>query len=122
MFYHPEFKDERYISYFTFSKKPEIDFSGFNSLENSIIYSKEIEDTDDIKYLTIGYCSVGGIMMDLNDETQGQIYYYEPDAQNNAYQKIADNIFDFVRNLKEVFESEEHLEGIKYSQLYKKMG
>ncbi|MEW4923633.1 hypothetical protein [Algibacter sp. 2305UL17-15] len=78
MFYHPTFKDERYISYFTFSLKPEIDFSGFNSVENSILFSKDIEGKDDIDYLTIGHCSIGGILVGLKGDDVEKVFYYDP--------------------------------------------
>jgi len=65
MFYHPKFNDERYISFYIFSPKPEIEFSGFNTAEKSILFSREIEGKDNIDYLTIGHCNVGGILLGL---------------------------------------------------------
>ncbi len=122
MFYHPKFKDERYISYYTFTDKPEIDFTGFNSVRNSILFSKEIEGKEDIDYLTIGYCSVGGILLGLKDDISDKVFYYDPDGCPETHIEIAKNIFEFVRGLKEVVQSEEYLDGVKYSQLYKNWG
>ncbi|WP_435261459.1 hypothetical protein [Tenacibaculum sp. nBUS_03] len=122
MFYHPTFKDKRYLSYFTFSLKPEIDFSGFNSIEDSILFSKEIEDKDDIDYLTIGHCAIGGILLGLKGDKKDFIYYYDPDGYPNTHTKIADNIFNFVSALKEVMQPEEYLDGVKFYQLYKNWG
>jgi hypothetical protein len=122
MFHHPTFNDERYASYYIFSLKPEIDFSGFNSVENSILFSKEIEDKENVDYLTIGHCSIGGILLGLKNDKKDMIYYYDPDVYPYTHTKIADNIFGFVGGLEEVLQSEEYLEGVKFSQFYKNWG
>lgn len=122
MFYHPTFKDERYISYCTFSLKPEIDFSGFNSVENSILFSKDIEGKENIDYLTIGHCSVGGILLGIKNDNKDKVYYYNPDSYPDTHLLIANNIFEFIKKLEEIIQPEEYLEGVKYSQLYKNWG
>lgn len=122
VFFHPEFNDERYISYYTFINKPEINFSGFNSVKNSILFSKDIEGKDDIDYLTIGHCSVGGVLLGLKNENRDKIFYYDPDGYPETHIEIANNIFEFIKNIEEVLQPEEYLDGVKYSQLYKNWG
>lgn len=121
-FVHPNYNDERYLTYYSYSPKPKIDFTGFNSIEESILISKEIEQNDDIHYLTVGYCTIGGVLLGLKGENKDKIYYYEPDGHPKTHIELTNDIFDFVRGLEEKLVPENELPKIKHSQLYKKWG
>jgi len=122
LFYHPKFNDNRYVSYFGYTKKPEIEFSGFNTIENSILFSIEIENKDDIEYLAIGYNTIGGISIGIKGDKKDVVFLYTPDGYPEEYTKLCDNIFEFMKGLEEIVQPEEYLDGVKYSQLYKNWG
>ncbi|AUC13916.1 hypothetical protein BTO06_01545 [Tenacibaculum sp. SZ-18] len=119
---HPDHNDERYLTYYSYTLKPEIDFTGFNSIEDSMLFAKEIEQKDDIDYLTVGYCTIGGILLGLKGEHKDKTYYYDPDEYPQTHIELTNDIFDFVRGLEEILLSENELPKIKFSQLYKTWG
>jgi len=121
LYFHPKYKDERYVSYFSYAKMPEIEFAGFNTPENAIIYSKDIEDKEDIEYLTIGYNTIGGIALGLKGDKKDVVFLYNPN-RNPEYTRLCDDIFEFVRGLEEILQPEEDLDGVRFDQLYKNWG
>jgi len=122
LYLHPEYNDTRYLTYFSYLKKPEIEFSGFNTVVNSILFSKEIENKDNIEYLIIGHNTSGGIALGLYGDKKDIIFLYTPDGYPEEYTKLSENIFEFTRNLEEVCQSENEVDGIQYSKFYKNWG
>ncbi len=121
LFFHPQYKDERYVSYVLYNKDPEMQLEAFNTLENAILYAKDLEEKDDIEYLTVGYNVIGGIAVGLKGHKRDVVFLADPSEQPE-YTKLCNNIFEFVKGLEEVPQPEEYLDGVKFDQLYKNWG
>jgi hypothetical protein len=126
-FYHPEYKDYYacgYTEYTPLHDSRPLLITHFESLEELFPiweYSKEEKEWTDFKFLRIADIGVGGgLFLGTQGDMADCIYRVVWDWDED-YEKITNNIFEFVRGL-ELVEDESYLYGFRYSQLFKNWG
>jgi hypothetical protein len=104
---HPSFSDERALGYVTVDGHSDIEFVGFNTVDNAVLFSQDIEHVDEIEYLTVGYSVIGGIAVGLRGDKRDVVFVYDP-RKPQLYIELCRGIFGFVRTLREVIEPDGH--------------
>ena len=100
---------------------PKIGFEGFNTPEESILFAKEIENSDQIENLFIGHADIGGIAIGINGDRTDTVFLYDLPSYGNEYSLLANNIFEFVRELGEI-ENSELVSRLGRNRIYRNFG
>ena len=96
-------------------------FDNFHSLEGTIAGFDDDEDWEEAGYLPIAMCGHGGAILLGTQGGESDCILLQNMAENIC--KIADNIFDFVRDLVMLRREEKNLyRGYRFSQLYQNWG
>lgn len=126
-FYSPEFNDYYYFEKSTYTPNPEIVFYDFIKPSNYIKAKENIYHyEEDVEIISDKICIAeiaGGLLLLGYGESNLDYIYSDFIANDDRLHKVANNIFDFLRNIElKVDEDELQRKKIDTNRLFKKWG
>lgn len=91
--------DFRYCTFYSYVKDREVRFAGFNSLENALQYSTNTDEWIENKYIPIGHVGFNGAILLGTTESECDKIILQNFDTHPEYKILADDIFQFVREL-----------------------